>query len=292
MKKSEINRRGFLRASAIGGVSASVASADSPQSASAARDVTRHLAAWAVSSRKEDVPAAIRREALRTILNWTGCAVGGSRHETVEIALRALKPFSGPEQASVLGRKERVDVLNAAFLNGVSSHIFDYDDTDLRTIVHPAGPVAPALLALAEYRGLSGADYLHALIVGVEVECRIANAVYPQHYDVGWHITGTVGPFGAAAAAGKVLGLSEQQMIWALGIAATQPVGLREMFGTMTKSFHPGRASQNGLMAAILAQKDFTSSEHGIEAKSGWANVLSTKRNYAEITENLGKSYE
>ena len=218
--------------------------------------------------------------------------MGGSRHETVEIAIRALKPFSGPEQASVLGRKDRLDVLNASLVNGISSHIFDFDDTDLRTIVHPAGPVAPALLALAEYRQISGADFLHALIVGVEVECRIANAVYPQHYDVGWHITGTVGPFGAAAAAGKVLGLSEQQMVWALGLAATQPVGLREMFGTMTKSFHPGRASQNGLLAAFLAGQNFTSSDQPLEAARGWANVLSTARDYHQITDKLGGRYQ
>jgi 2-methylcitrate dehydratase PrpD len=285
-----MNRRGFLRASAIGGAAASVSVAEPPQSSSAS--VTRRLAAWAVSSRKEDVPSAIRREALRTVLNWTGCAVGGSRHETVEIAIRALKPFSGPEQASVLGRKDRLDVLNASLMNGISSHIFDFDDTDLRTIVHPAGPVAPALLALAEYRPYSGADFLHALTVGVEVECRIANAVYPQHYDVGWHITGTVGPFGAAAAAGKVLGLSEQQMVWALGLAATQPVGLREMFGTMTKSFHPGRASQNGLMSALLAGQNFTSSDQPLEAARGWANVLSTARNYHAITDKLGEQYQ
>ncbi|MGA7238681.1 MAG: MmgE/PrpD family protein, partial [Bryobacteraceae bacterium] len=293
MRRGRIDRRGFLRASAIGGAAASISSAEPLQSAGApARDVTRRLAAWAVSSRKEDVPAAIRREALRTVLNWTGCAVGGSRHETVEIAIRALKPFSGPAQASVLGRKERLDVLNASLMNGISSHIFDFDDTDLRTIVHPAAPVAPALLALAEYRPCSGADFLHALIVGVEVECRIANAVYPQHYDIGWHITGTVGPFGAAAAAGKLLGLSEQQMLWALGLAATQPVGLREMFGTMTKSFHPGRASQNGVMAAFLAQQNFTSSDQPIEAARGWANVLSTARDYRKITDNLGQQYQ
>lgn len=289
----EIGRRGFLKSSALGSAMASVSEAEPPQSATPApHDVTRRLAAWAVASRKEDVPAAIRREALRTVLNWTGCAIGGSRHETVDIAIRALKPFSGPPQASVFGRRERLDVLNASLMNGISSHIFDFDDTDLRTIVHPAGPVAPALVALAEYHPFSGADFLHALIVGVEVECRIANAVYPQHYDVGWHITGTVGPFGAAAAAGKILGLSEQQMIWALGLAATQPVGLREMFGTMTKSFHPGRASQNGLTAAFLAAQNFTSSDQPIEAARGWANVLSTARNYHEITDNLGDRYQ
>lgn len=290
---SEINRRRFLRASAVGGAVASVTSAKPLQSDSeAAHDVTRRLADWLVSSRKEDVPAAIRQEALRTILNWTGCAIGGSRHETVDIAIRALRPFSGPAEASVLGRKERFDVLNASLMNGISSHVFDFDDTDLRTIVHPAASVAPALLAFAEYRPLSGADFLHALIVGVEAECRIANAVYPQHYDIGWHITGTVGPFGAAAAVGKAIGLSKQQMIWALSLAATQPVGLREMFGTMTKSFHPGRASQNGLTAALLAAQNFTSSDQPIEAARGWANVVSTAHNYREITEGLGERYQ
>ena len=130
------------------------------------------------------------------------------------------------------------------------------------------------------------------MVVGIEAECRIGNAVYPAHYDRGWHITGTAGVFGAAAACGRSLGLTEQQMVWALGLAATQPVGLREMFGTMTKSFHPGRAAQNGLTAALLASRGFTSTELGLEGKSGWANVLSTSRNYAEITGNLGRTYE
>jgi 2-methylcitrate dehydratase PrpD len=290
---SEINRRRFLRASAIGGAVASASVAEPLQSPhEAAHDITQHLADWVVSSRKEDVPAAIRQEALRTILNWTGCAIGGSRHETVDIAIRALHPFCGPPQASVLGRKERLDVFNASLMNGISSHVFDFDDTDLRTIVHPAASVAPALLALAEYRLLSGADFLHALIVGVEAECRIANAVYPQHYDIGWHITGTVGPFGAAAAVGKAIGLSKQQMVWALSLAATQPVGLREMFGTMTKSFHPGRASQNGLTSALLAAQNFTSSDQPLEAARGWANVVSTAHDYREITEGLGERYQ
>ncbi len=130
------------------------------------------------------------------------------------------------------------------------------------------------------------------MILGIEAECRIGNAVWPAHYDAGWHITGTAGVFGAAAASGKLLGLSEGQMVWALSLAATQQVGLREMFGTMTKSFHPGRAAQNGLTAALLAAKNYTSSDQGIEAKSGWANVLSTKRDYSEITSKLGQTYE
>ena len=122
-------------------------------------------------------------------------------------------------------------------------------------------------------------------MLGVETECRIGNAVYPNHYDVGWHITGTAGVFGAAAAAGKLLGLTEQQMVWALGLAASQPVGLRESFGSMNKSFNPGRAASNGLFAAMLASKNFTSSDGMIEAKRGWANTISTKQDYREITE-------
>ena len=256
------------------------------------QQVTRLLARYVVGSKLADIPAAVRREATRSILNWMGCAVGGSRHETLDRALAALRPFAGPEQATVLGRKDRIDVMHAALLNGISSHVFDFDDTHLKTIIHPAGPVASAVLALAEYMPVSGAELLHAFILGVEVECRIGNAVYPDHYDIGWHITGTTGVFGAAAAAGKLLGLNEQQMIWALGIAGTQSSGFREMFGTMCKSFHPGRAAQNGLASAFLAQNDFTSSDQVLEAKRGFANVMSTKQNYGEITDGLGKSFE
>jgi len=253
---------------------------------------TQALVNYVVSARPEALPDAVRKEAKRTFLNWFGCAVGGSHHETLDVAIAALSPFAGAGTASILGRSERTDPLHAALFNGISSHVFDFDDTHLRTVIHPAGPVASALLAYAEYKPVSGVDFINALTLGVEVECRIGNAVFPAHYDIGWHITGTAGVFGAAAAIGKLLGLNAQQMAWAFGLAATQPVGLREMFGTMTKSFHPGRSAQNGFTSALLAQKGYTSSEQAIEAKRGWANVLSTSRNYDEITENLGKSYE
>jgi 2-methylcitrate dehydratase PrpD len=257
-----------------------------------ANDVTRTLARFIVEAKYDDLPPNVRKEGVRTLFNWVGVAIGGSHHETVDIAVSALTPFSGPPQASLLGRRERFDVMNAAFLNGVASHIFDYDDTHLKTIIHPAGPVASAILALAELQPVDGKDFLNSLVLGVETECRIGNAVYPNHFDVGWHITGTAGVFGAAGAAGKLMGLNEQQMVWALGLAASQPVGLRESFGSMNKSFNPGRAASNGLFAAILASKNFTSSDRMIEAKRGWANTLSTKQNYAEITDGLGQHYE
>ena len=287
-----MDRRKFIGASALAFAVPPLAKPAPAAPAPPPPDVTRILAKYVVAGKLDDVPAAVRKEAARTLLNWVGCAIGGSRNEAVDIAVSALKPFFGNEQASLLGRKERVDIFHAALLNGISSHVLDFDDTHLRTIIHPAGPVVSAILAVAEYQPVSGSDFLNAIVLGIEAECRIGNAVYPAHYDAGWHITGTAGVFGAAAAAGKLLGLNEQQMVWALSLAAAQPVGLREMFGTMTKSFHPGRAAQNGLTAAVLASKNYTSSDHGIEAKSGWANVLSPARNYAEITEKLGQSWE
>ncbi|MGH8633325.1 MAG: MmgE/PrpD family protein [Burkholderiales bacterium] len=255
-------------------------------------EVTRILARFIVNDRYADVPQKVRHEAARSFLNWVGCAVGASRHETVERALAALSEFSGPREATVLGRGDRLDIMLAALMNGATSHTFDFDDTHLKTIIHPSGPVASAILALAERKRVTGEDFLHAFILGVETECRIGNAVYPSHYDVGWHITATAGVFGAAAAAGRLLGLSEQQMVWALGIAATQSSGLREMFGTMVKPMHPGNAARNGLLAALLASKDFTSSEQGIEGRRGFAHVLSTEFKPEEITGKLGETWE
>jgi 2-methylcitrate dehydratase PrpD len=253
--------------------------------------VTRTLARYLVESKYAGIPAAVKHEAARALLNWAGCAIGSSRHATVECALAALGEFSGPPQAGVLGRSERLDILHAALINGISSHVLDYDDTHARA-VHPSAPVLPALLALAEWRHVSGADLVHAFVLGVETECRIGLSVFPEHYDVGWHITGTAGVFGAAAGAGKLLGLNEQQMTWALGIAATQSAGLREMFGSMCKSFHPGHAAHNGLTAALLAARHFTSSERAIEAPRGFAHVLSTRFDPAAITEGLGARFE
>ena len=255
-------------------------------------DISRRVAHHIVSTNFDQLSAPIRKEASRTLLNWIGCALGGSKHEAVGIAVSALSPFSGPAQASLLGRTERLDILHTALINGIASHVLDYDDTHPRSVIHPAGPVVSAILALSEHRPVSGKDFLTAMVIGVDVECRIGNCVYPKHYDVGWHITGTAGVFGAAAASGKLLGLSEQQILWAIGLAATQPVGLQEMFGSMTKAFHPGRAAQNGLTAAILASKNFTSSEQSLEAKYGWVNAVSSGHDYNYITNNLGQAYE
>jgi len=253
--------------------------------------VTRTLSRYLVNSRWADIPERVRHEASRAVLNWLGCAVGSCRHETVECALAAVQPFCGPPQAAVLGRGERMDILHAALINGISSHVLDFDDTHARAI-HPSAPVLPALFAFAEWRTVRGADFVHAFVLGVEAEERVGLSVFPEHYRAGWHITGTAGVFGSAAAAGKLLGLDERQMAWALGIAATQAAGLQEMFGSMCKSLHPGRAAQNGLTAALLAAKNFTSSERAIEAPRGFARVMSTQFDPEVITAGLGERFE
>jgi 2-methylcitrate dehydratase PrpD len=187
----------------------------------------------------------------------------------------------------VLGR-ERLDILHASLLNGISSHVLDFDDTHLETIIHPAGPVAPVLLALAERQPMSGTDFLHAFILGVEVECRIGMAVYLA-LRRGYHITGSAG-FGAPPPPGRSSPRREQ-MTWAR-IAGAQAAGLKSMFGTMCKAFHPGRAAQNGLTADLLAAKNFTSSEQGLEAPRGFARVLSENRDFSKLTRGLGETYE
>ena len=254
-------------------------------------EVTRTLSRYLVNSRWADIPERVRHEASRAVLNWLGCAVGSCRHETVECALAAVQPFCGPPQAAVLGGGERMDILHAALINGISSHVLDFDDTHARAI-HPSAPVLPALFAFAEWRTVSGADFVHAFVLGVEAEERVGLSVFPEHYRAGWHITGTAGVFGPAAAAGKLLALDERQMAWALGIAATQAAGLQEMFGSMCKSLHPGRAAQNGLTAALLAAKNFTRSERAIEAPRGFARVMSTQFDPEVITAELGERFE
>jgi 2-methylcitrate dehydratase PrpD len=235
---------------------------------------------------------AVDHEAHRTFMNWAGCAAGAAEHEAMHAALAAIQMLQPAPQSTVLGRAEKVDMAGAALLNGISSHTFDFDDTHLKTIIHPAGPVASAALALAEHLGLSGRQLIDALVLGIDVSCRMGNLVYPEHYDRGWHITGSTGTLGAAAACARLLGLDEHKTLMALGIAASQPVGLREQFGTMTKPFHPGAAARAGRLSALLASHGYTSSPRSLEAPRGFAQVVSTKCAWNEATDELGQRFE
>ena len=235
---------------------------------------------------------AVEREAHRSFANWVGCAIGPSTHQTVEAALAAVKMLQPAPQASLLGRREKVDIASAALLNGIASHTFDFDDTHLKTIIHPAGPVAPAALALAEHLNLGGRALLDAIVLGIEVSCRVGNAIYPDHYDRGWHITGSTGMLGSAAACARLLGLDAARTQMALGLAASQPIGVREQFGSMTKPFHPGGAARVGLMSALMAMHGYTASKRALEAPRGLLQVFSEKTDWLQITESLGDTWE
>jgi 2-methylcitrate dehydratase PrpD len=254
--------------------------------------VTRELARFVVESRWSSIPKEITHEAKRALLNWAGCAIGGCRDEAVDTALAALSEFAGRPQATVLGRSERMDILNTAALNALSSNTLDFDDTHLRTVLHPTVPVAAAAIALAERSQVTGAQLLHAFIVGVEVECRVGNAISPEHFNAGWHITATCGIFGAAAACAKLLDLDTKKTAWAFGIAASQAAGTTGAHGSMTKSWNMANAARNGLMAALLAARGFTSTEEGLEGERGFTRVFAQRRDLDEIIRGLGETWE
>lgn len=253
---------------------------------------TRDLANYIVNAAARDIPSDVWREAHRALVNYVGCALGGAPHPAMEITLAALGPYAGAPVSAVLGRRERTDPLNASLLNGISSHVHDYDDTTPKNYNHPTSPLASALFAYASTNPVAGPDFLNAFVLGFEAEQRIANAVYPSHYDIGWHMTGTVGVFAAAAAVGRLVGLDEEQMVWALGLAATQSAGIREMFGSMGKAFHPGRSAQNGYTAALLAAKGFTAGPKSLEGPRGFAAILSREHDLSKIAEGLGTHFD
>ncbi|MEQ1616635.1 MAG: MmgE/PrpD family protein, partial [Hyphomicrobiaceae bacterium] len=192
---------------------------------------TAAIVKYVGASQLDRVPVGVRHEAKRALINIVGCALGGAEHPAMGMTIAALGPFAGPATASVLGRRERFDPLLASLLNGISSHVHDFDDTLPRNYIHASSPVASALFAYASANKVSGADFLHAFILGFEVVARIGNATYPAHYEAGWHSTGSVGVFGAAVAVAKLLDLDAERTTYAIGLAATQAAGIREMFG-------------------------------------------------------------
>jgi len=255
-------------------------------------NVTQTLARYAAATRWGDIPPAVRHQAKRSLVNFFAVALAGCRTAPVETALVSLAEFSGGRQATVIGRSERVDALSAAFLNAAAANVHDFCDTHLPTVIHPTAPVAPALLALAELRKVSGPDLLLAFILGNEIQARIGLAISPHHYNKGWHITSTCGVFGAAAGSGKLLGLSEQQLVWMLGIASTQSSGLCECLGTAAKSVGVGSAARNGLWSALLAEKGFDGPEEPLAGRQGFYRAMGDPPELSFLTEGLGERFE
>jgi 2-methylcitrate dehydratase PrpD len=221
-----------------------------------------------------------------------GCALGVARDPSVITALEIMREASGKPSATVLGQRDRLGVMEAAFVNAIASNLLDYDDTHLRTVIHPSAPVAPVAFALGEETAASGAEVLHAFLLGGEIACRIGNAVSPGHYARGWHITASCGVFGAAAAAARLMRLSAEETTHALGIAASQSGSIVENLATAAKNIGVGNAARNGILAARFASRGYRAAPLAIEGPLGWARAMGDAPVMAEITEGLGRRWE
>ena len=251
---------------------------------------TQKLAKWVVDSQWADVDVNTKSAVASSWMNWLACALGGANSPESDRLIRALAHF-GHGDAKLIGRAEKFDPANAALIHAFTSNILDYDDTHWPTGIHPAGTVASALVAWASQTVVSGEEFLHAFLLGMEVECRIGLAVSLGHYERGWHITATCGVFGAAIAVGRLMHLNPQQMAWALGHAATQSSGLVASLGTMAKSLNIAHAARNGLLSAQLARHGITANDRVLEARFGFNEVMGTRPLDESLCTGLGQNW-
>ena len=256
--------------------------------------MTRELARYAVGSRFEDLPEAVRHEGERAFVNILGCMLGGAKAPGIDRLLAALQEFSGRPEATLIGRGQRADILLATLVNAHSQGVNAYNDTHLATVAHPTGPVAAPILALSERQPVTGPEFLHALILGIEIQLRVGNILVtpPAKCPVGVSTQSILGVIGAAVASAKLLRLGEQQMVWAIGLATAQAAGHRETHATMSSHFVPANAARAGLVAALLAAQDYTTGEAAIEGPKGFAGIFASEPNFAVATQGLGASYE
>jgi 2-methylcitrate dehydratase PrpD len=252
---------------------------------------TKALCAHLAVARFDDLSAAAKHQARRGVLDWIGCALAGSGHRTVSTLLAVLNETSGKPQATVLGRGLKLGLTDAPLANGQMGHVLDYDDTHMGGVVlHTSSPVLSALLALAERKPVGGAALMTAYAVGFEAGVR-AGRTAPGHHKGGWHLTGTLGSIAAGVAGGHLLGLDAQRLTYTMGIAATQAGGMQQNRGTMCKSFHAGKAAANGVLAALLAEQGFDSTQEIVEGKKGFSRIYSDVAAPDELTAGLGDGW-
>jgi 2-methylcitrate dehydratase PrpD len=256
-----------------------------------AETLTKTLCGHLAAAQFGDLSAAAKHEARRGVLDWIGCALAGSGHKTITTLLAVLQEISGRPQAAVFGRKLRLGLTDAPLANGQMGHVLDYDDTHMGGVVlHTSSPVLAALFALAERAPASGADFMLAYATGFEAGVRCGRTA-PGHHKGGWHLTGTLGTIAAGAASGKLIKLDRQQLTYTLGIAATQAAGMQQNRGTMGKSFHAGKAAANGVLAALLAERGFDSTQEIIEGKRGFSRIYSDVAAPGQLTAGLDRGF-
>jgi 2-methylcitrate dehydratase PrpD len=261
------------------------------------RALTWHVADFICNTSPGDLPQDVVDLGKKSILDGIGLALSGSVAKSGELVRRHLADLglgSGP--STVIGSPLRVSPRFAAFANGVGIHADDYDDTQLAVaadrvyglLTHPTAPALPAALAVGEMTGADGRSVMLAYHLGVEVECKIAEAINPRHYQTGFHATATCGTFAAAAAASRLMGLDAEAVTRALSIAGSQSAGLRENFGTMTKPFHAGRSSESGVAASQFASYGWTATDKILEAPRGFFRAAGGGFDAAAIVDKLG----
>ncbi len=255
-------------------------------------DVTRILAENSMGVAFDTLPKDAVEMAKHCLLDWLGVTLGGSIEPLTQILIEQAMRDGGSDHATILGDGRKVSLAQAALINGSAGHALDFDDVQANLRGHPSAPVFPVVLAIAENEGLAGQDILVATVAGFEAECRIGAYMGDSHFNRGWHATATIGTFGAAAGAARAMGLDAETCGVAFGIAASQAAGLNSMFGTMTKALHVGKAVQNGLLAAQLASRGFSSCEDSLECHQGLAFTQSDDALVAEALKGIGERYE
>ncbi len=258
----------------------------------ATKQITLPLAQFAAQLNYAQIPPAVLQVARHCLLDWFGVTLAGSKTDTAEIIRDATLASGDVQQASLVGGPGRTSCANAALINGTAGHALDYDDVHYGLLGHPTAAIAPALLASAEHEAIQGSDLLCALIAGVEVAARTGLYMTREHYLRGWHATGTLGAFGAAVAVSRAMELNAEQTAQAMGIAATQSAGLKSMFGTMCKPLHAGKAAANGLLAAQLAARGFSSRNDALECAQGYGEVASPGLDPEAALHGLGSSFQ
>jgi 2-methylcitrate dehydratase PrpD len=261
--------------------------------------LTQEVVKFVVETGYRDIPPEVIRLAQGFILDGLGVTLAGSTEKGSRILQGLIRQLGGKKESTIVGTGSMTSSVMAALANGAAGHAMDYDDTQLSTskeavyglLTHPTVPVLSAVLAVGETEKITGQEFLLAYILGVEVECRIADAIHPRHYQSGFHSTATIGGLGATVAVGKILNMKADPLARALGIAASMSSGLRENFGTMTKPLHAGRAAQSGVTAALLAEKGFTSAHNILEAKRGFFNAMAGGYDDKKISGRLGNPY-
>ncbi len=240
----------------------------------------------------ERLDERVSAEAVRSLLNVLGTAIGAARARETDRLVAGLRRTGAVGDVAVPGRADTFDPLSAALVTGFAAHLDDFDDTHLATVVHPGASVLGAAVATTALRDCTGAELLRAFAAGIELQLRVAVAMSPAHYDAGWHITGTVGPLGSAMTASMLLGLDAEAAGRALGVATSLTLGHRESFGTMTKPFHPGKAAANGVLAATVARRGLTASPAALDGPRGYFAVLTTELDLDPLVQNWGEDWE